>query len=605
MLAVLAIYVVIITPLLVVNLQKKQELRGRAQIATTPTPVPSCGNVATDIILIIDRSSSMNDDNKIEEAKAAAKSFVDVIANDTNTSNRIGLVSFDHDATLNNTLTNNFASIKTKIDSISLGSGTCTECGIVKANQEISANGRPDIKKVVIMLTDGRANYIIGVSNLVDPELAESKALEAVKAGFYASKTVFFTIGFGTEEGDDEYNREFLQAIATLTGGKHYYPAPGELDEVYKEISTLIGKGLLGGFIFNDINGNGAFDTSEPKLSGWNVQLISSTDTKTFTSDTTGSYNITGLCDGNYQLKEVLKSGWLQTLPTDPNGYTITITNGSQYTNKNFGDKIAPPTPTLTITPTPKPTATPTPRPTATPTPRPTATPIPTLTPTPKPSSTPTPKPTATPIPTATTTPKPTATTTPKPTATPNPTPANTYLDITVYQHGIWNSGDNSNPDGTLSNKKPVHLTINADLELFDTNNQVIGKGNGPLTYDSTKGNYQGSIGIYPNTFPSDKYYLKVKTTTHLKRLVPGILTITAGQKNTVPDATLVTGDANNDNKLNILDYNLLLGCYSDLAAAVACDADKKVATDFNDDSLVNQVDYNLFLREIATQPGE
>ncbi|MBU4098052.1 hypothetical protein KJ980_00215, partial [Patescibacteria group bacterium] len=183
--------------------------------------------------------------------------------------------------------------------------------------------------------------------------------------------------------------------------------------------------------------------------------------------------------------------------------------------------------------------------------------------------------------------------------------PATTFLDLTVYQHGIWKSGDNTNPDGTLSNKKPVHPTINADLELFNAENQLIGQGHGPLKYSSTSGNFKGIIGIYPNTFPSGNYYLKIKTGFHLKRLIPGILTITAGQTNTIPAATLVTGNSNNDNRLNILDYNLLLGCYSDLATATACDPNKKLATDLNDDSFVNQTDYNLFLREIATQSGE
>jgi Mg-chelatase subunit ChlD len=566
LLAVLALYVVIITPLLVINLQKKQELRGKAQTTTTAiiTPGQSCGNVPADIMLIIDRSSSMTG-SKFQEAQAAAKSFIDVIASDITTANRIGLVSFDATATLNSGLTNNFASIKTNIDSILIGSGTCHECAVVKANQEISANGRSGVKKVVIMLTDGRANHIIGnPNNDVSASLAESKALTAVMAGFNASQTVFFTIGFGTEGGPDGYNRAFLQKIATSTGGKHYYPAPGELQAVYQEISTLIGKGLLGGFIFNDVNGNGAFDTNEPMFSGWNVQLISQSGTQTLTTDATGSYTITGLCDGNYQLKEILQSGWQQTLPANLNGYSITIANGNSFTDKNFGNTIAP-----TSTPTPIPTATPIP----------TSTPIPTVAPT----------------------------STPVPTATPIPTPATTFLDLTIYQHGIWNSGDNTNPTGTdLSNKNPVHTTINADLELYNTQNQLIGEGHGPVNYSSTSGNFQGTLEINPNIITSAQYYLKIKTGYHLKRVVPvaGILAITAGQTNIIPAATLVTGDSNNDNKLDILDYNSLLGCYSDLSPAIACDTNKKIATDFNDDGFVNQIDYNLFLREILTQLG-
>ncbi|MGK5093999.1 SdrD B-like domain-containing protein, partial [Deltaproteobacteria bacterium TL4] len=208
--------------------------------------------------------------------------------------------------------------------------------------QEIVSNGRSGIKKAVILLTDGQANWIIGGTAKVDLSIAESKALTAVTDGFNTSKTVFFTIGFGIEGGigQDGYNSAFLQKIATLTGGKYYYPAPGELQAVYQDISMLIGKGLLGGFSFNDVNGNGVFDLNEPKLINWIVQLVSVTGTKTFITDVNGEYTINGLCDGDYQLKEVLQSGWKQTLPTASSGYSITIANGNSFTDKNFGNEI-------------------------------------------------------------------------------------------------------------------------------------------------------------------------------------------------------------------------------------------------------------------------
>lgn len=611
LLAVLSAYVVIITPLLVINLQKQQEIRSRAQIAPSPTlPIAppsaftklnsamsqyqsssSCGKVPADIVIIIDRSGSMAG-SKFTEAKSAAKKFVDVVSADS--VNRVALVSFHGTANLDYAFTTNYAAVKTKIDTLVTGSGTCHECAVLRANQEIAANGRANVKKVVVLLTDGKANRILGTSTEVSTTIAETKALAAVQNGYNTSKTVFYSIGFGIEggTGNSGYNGQFLEKIALQTGGKHYYPAPGELDAVYQEISLLIGKGLLGGFIFNDTNGNGAFDIGEPKLNGWQVQLVSSTGTQTFTADTNGTYTITGLCDGSYTLKQPEKSGWVQTVPTSANGYSITIANGNSFTDKIFGNKVAPTaTPTLTPTPTlsPTPTKTPTPTPTKTPTPTLTNSPTPTATLTPSPTKTPTPTPTASPTPTV------------------NPTPATTFLNLTVFQHGIGNSGDNSNPTQfSMSNKNPINKTIDADLELFNTDNQLIGTGRGPIKYASESGNYIGKLGIYPNTFVSGKYYLKVKTNKHLKRQVSGILTINAGQTNTVPAVTLVTGDFNNDNQLSILDYNALLDCYSDLTLAVACDDNnKKAQADFNDDGFVNQVDYNLFLREIATQPGQ
>ncbi len=43
------------------------------------------------------------------------------------------------------------------------------------------------------------------------------------------------------------------------------------------------------------------------------------------------------------------------------------------------------------------------------------------------------------------------------PTLTLTPTPADAKLNLTVYLHGIGESGDNRNPSSTLSNKNPLH----------------------------------------------------------------------------------------------------------------------------------------------------
>ena len=88
------------------------------------------------------------------------------------------------------------------------------------------------------------------------------------------------------------------------------------------------------------------------------------------------------------------------------------------------------------------------------------------------------------------------------------------------------------------------------------------------------------------------------------KRL-SGSINIVKGQENNVASSTLIAGDVNQDNKLSVLDYDIIMGCYSDLSPAKNCDAAKKLAADISDDGKVNQDDYNLFLREISVQQGE
>ncbi|HSX08834.1 MAG TPA: VWA domain-containing protein [Candidatus Saccharimonadales bacterium] len=579
-------YLLIVIPLIVSNLQKQTAYKGRASTDVT-SQAQVCGIANSNTMAIIDRSGSMGEvdasgNTKISNAILAGDNFVDLTAK--NPVNEIGLVSFASTATTDISLTSNFSSVKTKINALKAAGSTCIQCAIDAANAALSAGKRTDTKNVMVLLTDGIANYIEGSTTQASQATAEQAALTAAKNSHAANDTIIFVIGLGKD-----VNTTFLQQLATSTGGQYYFPPSSQnLNDIYSQISQIIAQGSVSGSVFNDTNGNGKLDTGEQKLSGWTVQITNQATgaTQNIVTDTTGSFIIPQLCNGTYTLKEVIQNGWNETVPVNPNSYTITISTGNAITDKVFGNIIAPPTPT----PTPRPTATPTPRPTATPIP--TTTPKPTATPTPKPTAVPTTKPTATPVPTA------------KPTAT--PTPGKTTMNMTVSLDGIGNRGDNTNPTGnTLSNKQPQHRSIGADILVYTTSNNLIASGTGTIAYNETDGNYSGNVPISAG-FPSGYYVIKVKTHTHLRRQIEQVQNILAGQVNTITPATLVTGDINNDNSLNILDYNLLLNCYSDLTAAVDCPAlINKTDSDLNDDGSVNQVDYNLFLRELSTQPGQ
>lgn len=672
-----------------------------------------CGNVTTDVVLVIDRSGSMGQANKLVQAKNAAKNFIDVVAGQEATT-RIALVSFSTTSTLNQSLSTDFSSLKSKVDSLTASGNTCQECGIAQANTEIATKGRAGVKKVVVMLTDGQANYIVGGRDQVSTEIGEAKALDAVKSGFAASKTVFFTIGLGEQTGQGDgrfFSPNYMRQVAELTGGKFYFPAPSELDGVYQEISRLIGKGLLGGFVFNDTNMNGTFDTNEPKLSGWTVEAKSGSSAKTAVSDTNGNYTLTGLCDGSYKLSQQMKSGWRQTLPSDPTGYAITISNATQLNDKHFGntDKtrcndgvdndnngfIDAADSTCHTDGNPKNPASYDPKKdgerggntcadskdnndnglidgadpichvdgdpskpwdpslpeTAAKTSLACSPSTITLSDFGKPMNVTLKSASGQALtnktvtwsaqnsaialsPLTTTTDStgkasssalvslnhPTAFTTTITakyagdasnqaatcTIAASYSPSKTTMDITVFLDGIGNRGDNTNPtDHSLSNKNPKHPTIGADIQVFTLSNQLIASGTGTITYNPSTGNYRGNVPIQTG-FPGGQYTMKVKADTYLRRQVNGVQNIVAGQENKISDIPLVAGDVNNDNKLNILDYNSILDCYSDLSAAANCSAaEKSVKTDLNDDNAVNQVDYNLFLREISTQPGQ
>jgi len=203
--------------------------------------------------------------------------------------------------------------------------------------------------------------------------------------------------------------------------------------------------------------------------------------------------------------------------------------------------------------------------------------------------------------PTATTVP--TATTALTATAVPS-SGSQTAITLDLLLHGIGNSGDNTNPESyDFSNQNPLHPTQLASITIYDANNNLLTSVSGNVVYNSGSGSFKGTIDL-GSIVTSGIYTIKVKTERHLYKLIDGIQTLTAGQTVNLPRTDLVAGDVNDDNKLNILDYNTLFNCYSDLAPAIACNSNLKLQTDLNDDGSVNQVDYNLFLREIATQPG-
>lgn len=212
--------------------------------------------------------------------------------------------------------------------------------------------------------------------------------------------------------------------------------------------------------------------------------------------------------------------------------------------------------------------------------------------------------PTTNPSAVPTTTPLPTVTTVPTAIPTPTVNPQSTALSLNVFLHGIGSSGDNANPFASdMSTKTPLHPTRDITVFVYNDQNQLSTTKTGLVTYDPTSGSFKGIVDL-GNTLEQGDYTIRVKEDTHLRRLVPGIQQLNAATVNSLPAITVIAGDVNGDNTLNILDYNLIVGCYSDLLPAISCTPENKVLTDLNDNGDVNQFDYNLFLREITVQSG-
>ncbi len=189
--------------------------------------------------------------------------------------------------------------------------------------------------------------------------------------------------------------------------------------------------------------------------------------------------------------------------------------------------------------------------------------------------------------------------------STPTPTTgnSNTLLSLTVCPHGLGKCGDNVNSNATGTTEM-LHPQRTVSVQVYNAMNQLATTKQGTVIYNTTAGNFQGNVVL--GTLPSGQYTMKIAAPQYLVKTVPGIISVTANQTTQLPITSLIAGDSNNDNKLSILDYNILIDCFSDISPAKNCaDPAKKLSADLTDDGKVNQFDYNLLLRELSVQSGQ
>lgn len=621
---------------------------------------PVCGESPSDVVLTIDRSQSMTEaggssGTKLSNAKSSARRFVDILSENPN--NRVGLSSFSTEAGINAPLSRNWENVKTEISNLSAGGDTCTECGVFKGNKNIHDNGRAGMKKVVILLTDGRANVIQGSPDRVGETQAENAAIAEVKKSHKNDGTIFFTIGLG-----NNINASFLREIANLTGGKYYAsPTTNELNNIYDQISQIIAKGTINGVVFNDVNGDGIKDNDEPGVAGWNVQL-SKTGTAAVnkTTNSSGAYSFGSLCAGTYTVKQTLQQGWEQTLPTNNGSYTRDLTNGSSFANTDFGIMSIPVTPppsctlsapTLEVTPD-------------------TQTGVigeekkfsvkiknndsaacqdSTIVPSAfsedtdwdlsfpadfnfifspgesktidlsvippssgingpntitvnaqKPGS-----------PWVSTNVRYVLDNPPPSSPTPTPLPEQPKFTDISLKVGIDGIGTTKKiPIG--GNKNPLHPSRQLTAKFYSaTDTSYYPSWTWTFTYNPTSQKFEALLDSPDSGIQSGIYNVYVEGPQVLRGRLPGSVTITKGQSNVIPTALdLITGDINkvdrSNNNIDINDYNVLISCSIYSQDRTACESDPNYETysDLDDNGIIDEDDFTLWLKEVANQGG-
>ena len=209
----------------------------------------------TDVVLVLDRSSSMNG-TPMENTKTAAKDLIELLITDkTKAKTRAAIVTYGSGLLTSYTsdsLTNDVTTLKSTIDSIPrsiFNQGTNVHAGLLKAEKLLGSSGT-DTQKIIILLSDGGPTLYLGSGNMlcgtgksdrpddskgctVNGNNRPSTVANAEATTIKSSGTKIYTVGFTS--GAD---MTFLGNIASNPTEKYSYTASDYegLKETFKKI---------------------------------------------------------------------------------------------------------------------------------------------------------------------------------------------------------------------------------------------------------------------------------------------------------------------------------------------------------------------------------
>ncbi len=116
------------------------------------------------------------------------------------------------------------------------------------------------------------------------------------------------------------------------------YPNYNEINFGNQERAADAG---IHGAKFYDADNNSQWDSGEPGLPGWVIELEGVTTTLTTTTDANGNYWFMGIPTGTYTITEQLQPGWSQTYPPAGN-WVVSYVPSQAIEHLNFGNYVQP-----------------------------------------------------------------------------------------------------------------------------------------------------------------------------------------------------------------------------------------------------------------------
>jgi Ca-activated chloride channel homolog len=179
----------------------------------------------SNVVLVLDTSGSMNDDNKIQNAREGAKQLVQML-DDGDTFSFLPFSSELHWAQQNASVKDERSKLNAQIDSLFAGGGTALYDAIDAAYQQLATVPPGDSKiQAVVVLTDGADTQ----SRMKLPEL-----MQRIQYNGETRAIHIFTIAYGADA-----RKDILQKIADATQAKFYEGTPQNIVGVFRDISTF------------------------------------------------------------------------------------------------------------------------------------------------------------------------------------------------------------------------------------------------------------------------------------------------------------------------------------------------------------------------------
>jgi Ca-activated chloride channel family protein len=180
-----------------------------------------------DVQVVLDVSGSMQDENRLEQAKAALREFVNQLADDDG----FGLTIFSNEASELSPMSPigpKRAELLDRISGLVPQGGTRLLDTVKEAYEKMNTLDASQHIRAVVVLTDGLDNKSTSTATEINGLLQQNTEGRSIKV---------FTIAFG---GDADVN--LLKDIATASGAKSYVAKPnepGSITQVYRNIATF------------------------------------------------------------------------------------------------------------------------------------------------------------------------------------------------------------------------------------------------------------------------------------------------------------------------------------------------------------------------------